>query len=333
MASSPEPMTFSTSIVFGAVCKLVGLEPAELVSLAGLPQRLATGHGVQVTADEYHALMDAVVVAGKRPDIPQFLGRMMANGAVAPVFFALSCAPDLETGFTRFARYKRVFGPVGMSVRNHGDELVVRLTPVAPGQILHSCLATSIMVFLNEKARSCTAEPLVPKRVQLPLSPVELAALTEDFGVMPEPGDPCLVYRAEDGKRHLVSENATLWSAFEADLDTQVLLSNAAKSLEERVRACLIEAISDQDPSVAFVCERLGRSRSGLLRDLAANGLTFQGILDSTRESMAMRYLLHSDLPIKQIANLLAYRDANAFYRAFKSWTGHTPSSARNSHD
>ena len=97
----------------------------------------------------------------------------------------------------------------------------------------------------------------------------------------------------------------------------------------DRVRACLVEAIGDGDPSIAHVCERLSKSRSGLLRELQAAGVSFQDILTDTRKTMALRYLRNSDLPIKQIANLLAYQDANAFHRAFKSWTGETPNGAR----
>jgi len=97
----------------------------------------------------------------------------------------------------------------------------------------------------------------------------------------------------------------------------------------DRVRACLVEAIGDGDPSIAHVCERLSKSRSGLLRELQAAGVSFQDILTDTRKTMALRYLRNSDLPIKQIANLLAYQDANAFHRAFKSWTGETLNGAR----
>ncbi len=321
--------TYSTAILFGALCKLLELHPRDVVAKAGLHDRIATGHGVQITADEFFQLWDTIIGMANQSDLATFIGRGMANGAVSPVFFAMSCAKDLQTGFERFARFKTVFGPMGMTVRKSGAQLFVSLVPVFPQPVLPATTATPILIFLHEKARSCTARTLIPQEVHLPLLQDERNALTDVFGVTPQEGDPKLVYSAVDAKRPLVSENAGLWEAFEADLTAQVTMLNQTGPISDRVRACLIEAIIERDPSIAYVCERLSRSRSGLLRDLQKDGTTFQEILDDIREKLALRYLRKSDMPIKQVADLLAYRDANAFHRAFKSWTGKTPSAAR----
>ncbi|MEP0456045.1 MAG: helix-turn-helix transcriptional regulator, partial [Roseibium sp.] len=115
--------------------------------------------------------------------------------------------------------------------------------------------------------------------------------------------------------------------------DLQLAQATTATSMQERVRACLIGAIGDGDPSIAYICECLSRSRTGLLRELQAEGVTFQGILTDTRKSLALRYLRNSDMPVKQVASLLAYRDTNAFHRAFRAWTGQTPARVRATRD
>lgn len=66
---------------------------------------------------------------------------------------------------------------------------------------------------------------------------------------MPEIGDPEIVYAPEDARLSLVSENAALWTSVEPDLNLQLAQANTAISMPERVRACLIEAIGDGDPS------------------------------------------------------------------------------------
>lgn len=323
--------TYSTAILLGAVCKIVELDPNDVVIRAGLPERIATGHGVQITADEYFLLSDTIIDMAPQADLPTFVGRGLANSAVSPVFFALSCAKDLQTGFTRFARFKTLFGPMGMTVREVTARLHVGLVPVHPQTSVPASSATPVLIFLHEKARSCTARMLVPDEVYLPMSQAERDALADVFGVCPQHGEPMLVYSTIDAKRPLVSENAALWEAFEADLNAQMSLSNRSVPISERVRACLMEAIADKDPSIAYVCERLSRSRSGLLRDLKKDGTTFRRILDDTRKTLALRYLKNSDMPIKQVADMLAYRDTNAFYRAFKTWTGKTPTAMRRS--
>ena len=330
MTNTPNA-TYSTAVLFGAVCRLLDLDPVDVVAKAGVAPRIATGHGVLVTEDEFFAIWGTILRLGQRPDFARFVGRGLANGATSPVFFALSCAPDVQTGFERFGRFKHVFGPLGMSVKTDAQSMNVKLVPLRPDKILPASVAGPILTFLHEKAQSCTASRLVPQAVYMPMQDTDVTEMTDIFGVTPLDGEPVIVYGADDAKRRLVSENAPLWDALEPDLSKLADRSAKSTPIADRVRACLIEAIGDGDPSIAYVCERLSKSRTGLLRELQAAGFSFQDILTDTRRTMALRYLRNSDLPIKQIANLLAYQDANAFYRAFKSWTGKTPNEVRGS--
>jgi AraC-like DNA-binding protein len=66
-----------------------------------------------------------------------------------------------------------------------------------------------------------------------------------------------------------------------------------------------------------------------LTRKLAAEGLTFSGIVEEQKIDLARHYLRDSDLPISQIGWLLGYREISAFTHAFKRWTGLTPRQSR----
>ncbi len=320
---------YSTAILFGAVCKVMEMDPLDVVRDASLPERIATGHGVRIPASDFFKIWDTIVTRSKRTDIETHIGRGLANGATHPIIFALSCAPDLSTGFERFGKFKQIFGPITLTVKHDKGRLRVAIRFLRPNGDFPACLAPGILVFLHEKACSCTARRLVPEKVTFPGSDDKRHELAEVFGVMPETGDPEIVYAPEDARLPLVSENTALWTSVEQDLKLQLAQANTTISMQQRVRACLIEAIGDGDPSVAYVCERLSKSRTGLLRELQAEGVTFQEILTATRKSLALRYLRNSDMPVKRVASLLAYRDTNAFHRAFRSWTGQTPAQVR----
>lgn len=77
------------------------------------------------------------------------------------------------------------------------------------------------------------------------------------------------------------------------------------------------------------VARRLGVSQRTLTRSLAAEELTFSGVLESLRTDLARRYLDDEALSISQIAWLLGYREVSAFTHAFKRWSGETPRHAR----
>jgi AraC-like DNA-binding protein len=69
----------------------------------------------------------------------------------------------------------------------------------------------------------------------------------------------------------------------------------------------------------------LGISRSTLQRRLREEGTSYQEVLDATRRDLAIRYLTKTTLRADEIANVLAYRDANSFSRSFRRWTGLSP--------
>jgi AraC-like DNA-binding protein len=79
------------------------------------------------------------------------------------------------------------------------------------------------------------------------------------------------------------------------------------------------------------VARRLGISRRTLARQLAAEGVTFTGVLSRLRLDLAQRHIRDPDLSISQIAWLLGYQEVSAFTHAFKRWTGRTPRATRSS--
>ena len=80
---------------------------------------------------------------------------------------------------------------------------------------------------------------------------------------------------------------------------------------------------------MAEVARRLGISQRTLGRRLASEGHTFGEVLDSLRFELATRYLQEHKLPTSEVAWLLGYQEASAFYHAFKRWTGKTPRQTR----
>jgi AraC-like DNA-binding protein len=80
---------------------------------------------------------------------------------------------------------------------------------------------------------------------------------------------------------------------------------------------------------VGEVARKLGVSQRTLARRLAAEGLTFAGIVQRLRADLASRHLTDESLSISEIAWLLGYRDVSAFTHAYKRWTGRAPRAAR----
>ena len=76
------------------------------------------------------------------------------------------------------------------------------------------------------------------------------------------------------------------------------------------------------------VARDLGCSRQTLYRRLKAEGVTYEQLLDGLRRRLALR-LIRDGLSVKDAAYRLGFSDPAAFSRAFKRWTGASPSDMR----
>jgi AraC-like DNA-binding protein len=98
--------------------------------------------------------------------------------------------------------------------------------------------------------------------------------------------------------------------------------------LLDRVRAQLAPG-PDGYADLERVAAGLLMSGRTLKRKLHERGTTFRALLDDARFRHARHLLENPDLDIQQVAAALGYRDPACFTRAFRRWSGQTPSQAR----
>lgn len=83
--------------------------------------------------------------------------------------------------------------------------------------------------------------------------------------------------------------------------------------------------------NMQLIADQIHTTTRTLRRKLIEEGTSFQELKDSVRRDEAIHYLSQPDLPISQIARKLGFTEAAAFTRAFKHWTGISPSAYRKS--
>lgn len=69
-----------------------------------------------------------------------------------------------------------------------------------------------------------------------------------------------------------------------------------------------------------------------LRRHLQKLDVTYQELLDEVRQKKAKTFLLNNSISMTEICFLLGFHDASNFSKAFKRWTGVTPSEYREQH-
>ncbi|MEM8500529.1 MAG: helix-turn-helix domain-containing protein [Pseudomonadota bacterium] len=312
-------------------CRILGIDPVEMLRSADLEDLRQPNGEVRVTAAQYFDAWNALERLTDHPCHITFLGVTIARGPVIPTFFALTCAPNLETGLRRLSLYKSLLGPTQLRVFREHDLFWIEFHSADAALDVPSGLGALNLVYLVEAVRLATADHIIPASASLRGTKHERHDIAGHLGVMPEDGDfNAVAYTMADARRSFVSENPRLWSDFEADLHEQIEHQRTWSSVAAQVRATLIELFNMGRFGAEDVCYSLGMSRSTLQRSLRNEKTSFQVVLDKTRQELAIRYLTKSSLHINEIALLLAYRDPNSFSRAFRRWTGRAPYELRN---
>ena len=99
-----------------------------------------------------------------------------------------------------------------------------------------------------------------------------------------------------------------------------------------RVRCLVIEALPSGRATKTAVAQRFGVSARTLQARLGERGTSFVELTDATREALACGYLDDPSVSIGEIAYLVGFSDISNFTRAFKRWTGVSPSNHRAAH-
>ena len=95
------------------------------------------------------------------------------------------------------------------------------------------------------------------------------------------------------------------------------------------VESAIEPMLASGEVSIDRVARQLAMSRQTLYRRLKAEDVTFEEILDAQRRQLAIRYLGMDRISVKAAAYKLGFSDPAAFSRAFKRWTGISPSHFR----
>jgi AraC-like DNA-binding protein len=99
-----------------------------------------------------------------------------------------------------------------------------------------------------------------------------------------------------------------------------------------RVKVALLEHLPSGHVSEEEIAQGLHLSLRTLQRKLRDEGTSYKELLDETRRELATEYIKNPHVSISEITYLLGFSEPSNFSRAFKRWTGSSPSAFRAEH-
>ena len=308
----------------------LGINPAHVLRVAGLPADLFTRKEACVNVAQYFALWRALESLSADPTLPLKVGQAVSAEVFDPAVFACLCSPNLNVALQRLAAFKRLIGPMVLQLEVSPSETRATLRCCDDATPVPASFALAELVFITQLSRVGTRHRVVPARLVLQEMPAGVEPYVAFWGTHPIQGDEIgITFSAEDGLRPFLTENDAMWNFFEEALRKRMSQLDATATMRDRVRALLFEALPAGQHSIEELAKRLAVSTRSLQRQLGEEDTCFKDVLNETRHELALHYLGKPVVAQGEIAYLLGFQDVNSFIRAFKGWTGVTPGSYR----
>ncbi|WP_138515347.1 AraC family transcriptional regulator [Rhodoferax bucti] len=308
----------------------MGLPASEVLAWAGLPGDLFARPDASLSPADFFNFWNGMEHVAGGDDLPLRISRALSVEAFDPPIFASLCAPNLQVALKRLSSFKRLIGPMILEVEVTPHGTSADLSCYGYEGPLPRSLAATEMVFFTQLARLATRKKVVPLRVELVQLPKHCAPLEAYFGC-PLQAAACnrITFSPQDAAHPFLTEDNAMWESFEPALMKRITdLDHTAKA-SERVHSALLELLPGGRSGIDDVATKLLTSRRTLQRQLLAEGLSFQDVLNRTRRELAEHYLRQEAITPGEVSWLLGFQDGNSFIRAFKGWTGSTPGQFR----
>ena len=321
---------FEVSLQFGAT--EAELERATGLSRAILETDTAT---VPALATYLHLELmfakpgfDRFIVAAAASHTPRSLGVVGLAAKTAPtVEAAMRCHHRFQHLTNRTASYT--------SERKAGRFELRETRPGEPrlGLLLTADYAMLIAVQLLRDLARGDATPIAMSSRRSEISATERATYESFIGAPLQLGatQAALVMREHVADLPVASADAELATYFESVLQAADRFGEATAEdeLVVRVRTAIRDGLLHGTPTAGDVGKALGLGARTLHRRLSALDTSFGDLLDSTRHRLALGYLADRTITLGEVAYLVGYREHASFFRAFRRWTGETPTAYR----
>ena len=333
------PDSAMTANTFLATFGLVGLR---LLELHGVDrQRLVAGLGIASPAPQAHDRLPSTLVdrgfelACAQIDDPAFALRAAScwhPSNLGTLGYAWLSSGTLRTGLRRLVRYSRTLGTQA-SCRCVDEPQGLRFIfdPQRGATDVGYVIADFWLALLLDLCRTNYGASLQPLAVSLRRpQPADSAPYRDFFGCAVDFGaaEDSFVLARDVVDAPLPTANQALAATFDVILAEQLAALDEA-DLATRCKGYLLQQLTSGTPAENDLASALGMSRRSLQRRLGELGASYQQLLDETRYGLARRYLDSATKNVTEIAFLLGFSEQSAFCRAFKRWSGRSPTAYR----
>ncbi|MDB4974279.1 MAG: AraC family transcriptional regulator [Myxococcaceae bacterium] len=304
-----------------------GVDPARVLADAGFSSDSFRDPNarlpIQATARLWRKAAEAV-------GDPAF-GLRVPRYARQTTFYALGysvlASATLRDALDRAVRFCQVVADAGLlELEVAGDEAQLRIMSIPGYELGGDEFRDAVLAVLVRVSRRLTGGAFVLDHVQLRRAKgIDLRPYRDFFGCDVSLGEhDVLSFAAALLALPLEAANAEL-AKFNDAAVSDYLSRIASGTVVDRVRVAIADQLAN-DLTPESVARVLGMSLRSMQRTLREHDTSYEEVRSALRRDLACTYLRDGRYSMTEITFLLGYEGLSAFARAFKRWTGMTPS-------
>jgi AraC-like DNA-binding protein len=310
------------------------LAPEPLFRAAGIdPQIIHDPHAL-IARPKSDALMRALAERIADPAFGLQAVHCWHPSNLGTLGYAWLSSSTLRTGLKRVVRYWRiVIADVAVRLDETPEGVEFVHTPPALDSTPDGIRGDITLAIIYDMCRTNFGRAFSPRRVAFRHpAPADARPYGTLFGCPVSFGADAnrLLIGGAEADRPLPTGNRDLAAAHDRILVEQLARLDKGDVIA-RFHASLLERMTSGELSEEDIARDLHMSRRSLHRRLAEVDASYRSLVDDTRRDMALRYIQDPAKSATDITFLLGYSQQSVFTRAFRRWTGMSPSEYRSS--
>jgi len=310
----------------------LGLDSLALCQQAGLDPTLMDDPNARYPLSGTTRLWALAVEASGDPALGLRVSRFVSPTTFHALGYALVASGSLREVFERIVRYHPVVSDaLDLSFTRASDCYEFRFRVPDGGPLPANEAMDAFAAIYVRTCRNRLGRHYAPVAVHLERPQPENPKPWHDVFRAPlffAASENRLVFNCADFDRHLDDANPEL-----AEHNETVLNRTPEKlgplTWERKVRGAIEIQLPEGEPSAERIAQHLHLSFRSLQRHLADEGCSYDLLLNQSRQNLALQHMREPGTSLSEIAYLLGFADTISFSRAFKRWTGMTPSQYR----
>jgi len=291
---------------------------------------------IHVSFEQAYQAWEVAIMQTGDQQLGLHLGEQTNPSILGLVGLLMQSSPNLEEAFKSVCSFSQVATDMfsySISVKEDKFSLSyipctpwVKISPISARQGVEQAMAGTLNIF-----GMLTGKKITPELVLLSYAkPKDLSEYERIFQAPIKWNAPAntLTFSREQLLNPVISYDESLMGIF-CDLIKKRFSKLSNETFSNKVKREIMTTFMGQIPSIESMATRFNITVRSLQRKLEEENVSYRELCSNIGKDFAATLLSNQNVTIKEVASTLGYSNTRAFQRAFKSWTGQTPSKFR----